>query len=118
MSHPAAPTPVLTIEVERCPDSVAIVRCHGKLVAGAIEVLSNGVRPLIPDCRRIVLDLSDLQHTDSMGLGALVRLYVAAKSAGCSLELTHLSQQIRNLLGLTHLLDVFTIIGENRVKMM
>ena len=53
-----------------------------------------------------------------MGLGALVRLYVAAKSAGSSLELTHLSQQIRNLLGLTHLLDVFTVIGENRVKIM
>jgi anti-sigma B factor antagonist len=118
MSHAGTATPVLTIEVEHCPDKVAVVRCHGKLVAGSTDVLSKGVRPLLADCRRIVLDLSDLQHTDSMGLGALVRLYVAAKSAGCSLELTHLSQQIRNLLGLTHLLDVFTIIGESGVKMM
>ena len=94
------------------------MRCHGKLVAGVTDVLLNGVRPLIPNNKRIILDLSDLRHTDSTGLGALVRLYVAAKSAGSSLELTHLSQQIRNLLGLTHLLDVFTIIGENRVKIM
>jgi anti-sigma B factor antagonist len=114
----AAATPVLTIEVERCPDSVAVVRCHGRLVAGVTDILVNGVRPLLSENKRVVLDLSDLQHTDSMGLGALVRLYVAAKSAGCSLELTHLSQQIRNLLGLTHLLDVFTIIGESGVKLM
>jgi anti-sigma B factor antagonist len=112
-----AASPVLSIEVEPFADSV-VVRCHGKLVAGVTDVLLNGVRPLIPNNKRIILDLSDLRHTDSTGLGALVRLYVAAKSAGSSLELTHLSQQIRNLLGLTHLLDVFTIIGENRVKIM
>ncbi len=53
-----------------------------------------------------------------MGIGALVRLYVASKSAGCSLELTHLSKQIRNLLGVTHLLDVFVVIGESGVKWM
>jgi anti-anti-sigma factor len=108
MTHAAAPPLVLTIEVERCPDSVAVVRCHGKLIAGVTDILMNVVRPLLSDHKRVVLDLSDLQHTDSMGLGALVRLYVAAKNAGCSLELTHLSKQIRNLLGLTHLLDVFT----------
>ena len=114
----AAPQPILSIEVERRPDGVAIVRCHGRLIAGATDVLSSGVRPLFADCRRIILDLSDLKHTDSMGLGALVRLFVSARSAGSSVELVNLSQQIRNLLGLTHLLDVFTVIGENRVKMM
>jgi anti-sigma B factor antagonist len=117
MPDTAAP-PVLSIDVENCPDGVAVVRCHGRLVAGATDVLIGGVRPLLSGHKRVVLDLSDLRHTDSMGLGALVRLYVAAKPVGCSLELTHLSQQIRNLLGLTHLLDVFTIVGENRVKMM
>lgn len=115
---PDTAVPLLSLDVEHCADSVVVVRCHGKLVAGVTDVLLNGVRPLIPDNKRIVLDLSCLSYTDSMGLGALVRLYVSAKSAGSSLELTHLSKQIRNLLGLTHLLDVFTIIGENRVKMM
>jgi anti-anti-sigma factor len=117
MSHTAT-VPVLTIEVEPCPDSVAVVRCHGKLVAGVTDVLLTGVRPLLPDHKRVVLDLSDLQHTDSMGMGALVRLYVAAKSAGCSLELAHLSKQIRHLLGVTHLLDVFVVVGETGVKWM
>jgi anti-anti-sigma regulatory factor len=53
-----------------------------------------------------------------MGLGTLVRLYVSAKSAGCSLELTHLSKQIRHLLGLTNMFSIFTVIGENGIRMM
>jgi anti-anti-sigma factor len=118
MSPTAAP-PVLTVDVERCPTPNEVtVRCHGRLVAGSTPILLTAVRPLIPESKRVVLDLSDLSHTDSTGLGALVRLYVAAKSAGCSLELIHLSQQIRHLLGITHLLDVFVVIGENRVKFM
>ncbi|MGA8110496.1 MAG: STAS domain-containing protein [Acidobacteriaceae bacterium] len=117
MSHAAA-APVLTIEIARCSASEVTVHCHGRLVAGATDVLSSGVRPLIPESRRIVLDLSDLQHTDSMGLGTLVRLYVAARSSGCSLELMHLNKQIRNLLGLTHMLDIFTVVGESGVKFM
>ena len=73
---------VLTIDVQECSGKVAVVYCHGRLVAGATEILYTGVKALIPGHRRIVLDLSDLKHTDSMGLGTLVRLYVAAKSAG------------------------------------
>ncbi|HEY1498889.1 MAG TPA: STAS domain-containing protein [Acidobacteriaceae bacterium] len=116
---PAPSIPVLSIEVERCPSpSEATVRCHGRLVAGVTDVLVLPVRALIPTSKRIVLDLSDLKHTDSSGLGALVRLYVSAKSAGCSLELMHLSKQVRHLLGLTNMFDVFVVIGENRVKFM
>lgn len=115
---PATAVPVLTIDVEHCSGSEVTIRCHGRLVAGATHILYGPVRELIPGTRRIVLDLSDLKHTDSMGLGTLARLYVAAKSAGCSLELMHLNQQIRNLLGLTHMLEVFTIVGEKGVKWM
>jgi anti-anti-sigma factor len=114
----ASAAPALTIDIERCSATEVTVRCHGRLVAGATDVLSSGVRPLIPNSRRIVLDLADLKHTDSSGLGTLVRLYVTAKSAGCSLELMHLSKQIRHLLGITHMFDVFTIVGESGVKFM
>jgi anti-anti-sigma factor len=114
-----AAAPVLKLEVERCTGGNAvIVHCHGRLVAGVTELLRGEVAPLVPQYKRVILDLSDLKHTDSMGLGALVRLYVSAKSAGCSLELMHLSGQIRNLLGLTNLFDTFTVIGENGVKFM
>ena len=118
MPETAAPSPILTTEIKHFPHNVVLVLCHGRLVAGVDNILYTTVRELIPTNKRIILDLSDLQHTDSMGLGTLVRLYVAAKSAGSSLELMHLSKQIRHLLGLTNLFNVFTVIGENGVKFM
>ncbi len=118
MAETVAGSPVFTTEVKRFPEHVAVVVCHGRLVSGATEILSATVRPLIPENKRIVLDLADGQHTDSLGLGMLVRLYVACKTAGCSLELMHLSKQIQHLLGVTNLLQVLTVIGENGVKFM
>ena len=113
-----AAEPVLTLEVQHCPEHTVVIRCHGRLIAGSTDVLTNAVHELIPAHKRIILNLSDLKHTDSMGLGALVRLYVSAKSAGSSLELMHLSKQIQHLLGLTNMFSIFTIIGENGVRFM
>lgn len=111
--------PVLWTEIERPSPDVIIVRCHGRLVSGGADaLLLRTVKQLIPTAPRIVLDLADLKHTDSMGLGTLVRLHLAGRSAGCDVELMHLNKQIRHLLGLTHLLDVFTVIGESGVKFM
>jgi len=109
--------PILTIDIDRI-GSEAVVRCHGRLVAGVDDILYSTVSQQIPGTKRIVLDLTDLKHMDSMGLGALVRLYVSAKSAGCELVLINLGQQIRHLLGLTNMFSVFTVIGENGIRLM
>jgi anti-sigma B factor antagonist len=113
MSDNAAP---LTLEFERSGSTV-IVRCHGRLVADTDDLLYRKVKELLPDSKRIVLDLTDLTRMDSMGLGTLVRLYVSARSAGCSLELMNLGKQVRMLLGTAHLLSAFTIVGEHGIKM-
>jgi len=113
-----AAEPVLTLEVQHCPEHTVIVRCHGRLIAGSTDVLTTAVHDLIPANKRIILNLAELKHTDSMGLGALVRLYVSAKSSGSSLELMHLSKQIQHLLGLTNMFSIFTIIGENGIRLM
>jgi anti-anti-sigma factor len=118
MAETAAALPVLTTETKLCKDNVAVVVCHGRLVAGSEDGFYDTVRALMPAHPRIVLDLADLQHTDSRGLGTLVRLYVAGKSAGSSVELMHLSKQIQHLLGITDLFHVFTVIGECGVKFM
>jgi anti-sigma B factor antagonist len=107
----------LSVDVER-DGTTAIVRCGGKLVAGVNDFLYTEVSRLIPDAKRIVLDLSDLSYMDSMGLGTIVRLYVSTRAAGCELELVNLGQRIRQLLGMTNLLSVFTICGEGRQRML
>jgi anti-sigma B factor antagonist len=113
MSDQAAPSP-FTLEIDRAPD-VAVVRCRGRLVSGAHDVFYAEVRQLIPESKRIVLDLTDLAQMDSMGLGTLVRLYVSAKSAGCNLELINIGSKIRQLLGITNVLSAFTVIDENNI---
>ncbi len=106
----------LTFEIEVTGD-VALVRLHGKLVMGVSNLLHVRVKKLIPEHKRIVLDLSDLSHMDSSGLGTLVGLFVSARSAGCSLELLNLSHGIQKVLSLTNLLSVFTVIGESGIKL-
>jgi anti-anti-sigma factor len=106
----------LTLDVD-CAGNAAVVRCSGKLVAGVNDLLYLEVSQLIPAYKRIVLDLTDLIHMDSTGLGTLVRLYVSAKSAGCNLELINLGKRIRHLLGVTNLLSVFAIVCEHDIRM-
>jgi anti-sigma B factor antagonist len=116
MPEIATPPRYLTLEINRTGDE-AIVLCHGFLVLGLSDTLVSNVRPLIPECKRIILDLSDLKHMDSMGLGTLVWLYTTARTSGCELVLLNIGKRVRELLGLTNLKSVFTIIGEHGVKL-
>jgi anti-sigma B factor antagonist len=106
---------LLTLVVERTADH-SEVRCSGRLVAGVNDRLYLEVSQLIPSSKRILLDLTDLTHMDSTGLGTLVRLYVSAKSAGCALQLYNIGKPIRQLLGATRLLSVFEVIGNNNIR--
>jgi anti-sigma B factor antagonist len=105
----------LRVDVERNGDA-AVVRCGGKLVAGANDFLYTEVSRLIPECKHIALDLTELSYMDSMGLGTIIRLFVSARSAGCELDLINIGQRIRELLGMTNLLSVFTVCGEHHLR--
>lgn len=100
----------LVLEVIHAGEDV-LVKCSGRLVAGVGQYLYTKVSPLIPGSKRIVLDLTDLTHMDSMGLGTVVRLYVSAKSAGCDFRLINLAPRIRQLLSITNLLDLVGSVG-------
>jgi anti-sigma B factor antagonist len=106
----------LAFNVERKGDA-ALVHCRGRLVSGVCGPFYDKIHALIPDNKRIVLDLTDLAFVDSMGLGTLVRLYVSAKSAGSCLQLINLGKQVREILGITHLLSLFGDMCEKGVTM-
>jgi anti-sigma B factor antagonist len=108
--------PSLTLDLE-CTNEVITVHCHGQLVSELSDIFYSKIRPIIPGSKRIVLDLSHVTRMDSMGLGTLVGLYTSARAAGCEMQLLHVGKRIRELLGLTNLLSVFTIIGEHGVKL-
>lgn len=107
--------PQLTLDIE-LNGPRAIVHCHGRLILETGQILYTQVIQLLPQSKHIILDLSDLTYADSMGLGTLVRIYVHTKTHGATLELTHLGKRIRELLGVTGLLSVFSTVGEHGLK--
>jgi len=105
----------LALAIDRMGE-VVVVRCSGRLVAGTSGRLGE-IRELIPGPKRILLDFAELTHMDSTGIGALVRLYVSAKGAGCSLEVINMGKSVRQLLGITHLLSMLESVGEHNIRM-
>jgi anti-sigma B factor antagonist len=108
-----APQPSLQYEVEKSTDdlqnAVTTVKCHGRVVSETAAQLKEVVKPLIPQGGRILIDLSDVQHLDSSGLGTLVGLKASAINAGyCRLELVNLSPRIADLLRITKLTQLFS----------
>jgi anti-sigma B factor antagonist len=97
---------VLTFEIEPDGDTT-VVKCHGRLVAGATEDFYQQVKDQLPQTKIMIVDLANLTYVDSTGLGTLVRLHASARKQGCEFKLLHLGKQLRNLLKLTNLLSCF-----------
>jgi anti-anti-sigma factor len=94
-----------------------IVQCTGKLTAGLTGPFRDEVKRLIPQSKKIVLDLTNLTQMDSMGLGTIVGLYVSAKAAGCQLILINLSQRVRELFRITNVWKLLEVYGDNHFRM-
>jgi len=105
----------LQFAMERCGD-IVVVRCSGRLVAGVNDRFYREVSALIPGSKQIVLDMAELTHMDSTGIGTLVRLYVSGRSAGCAVQLRNIGKPVRQLLGVTHLINVLAVVGENNIR--
>ena len=90
-------------------NTVTTIKCHGDLVSDTAGEIKKLLSPLIPLCGRIIIDLSDLKHLDSAGLGALVGLKVSAiKQERCRLELANMTPGMLELLRITHLTQMFS----------
>jgi len=111
-----AAVPSLTLRTYIEGDAT-IVQCTGRLAAGLTGILRDEVKRLIPQSKKIVLDLTLLTHMDSMGLGTIVGLYVSAKASGCTLILINLSQRVRELFRITNVWSILEVYGENIIRM-
>ena len=112
---PAKLMPQLTT-VTSIEGAATIVRCSGKLVAGATGAFQSEVRALLPGFKRIVLDLTEVSYMDSSGLGSIIGLYVSVKTAGGKLEVINLSPRVRQLFSITNVLSLFEVCGEQNIR--
>jgi anti-anti-sigma factor len=98
-------------------EDATVVRCTGRLTAETSPHLKTEVKGLLPNKRRLILDLSELGYMDSSGLGTLVGLYISAKGAKCEMQLLNLSPRIRELLSMTNVLSVFETCGRTGMRL-
>ncbi len=104
----------LKLQLEEKPNET-IIHCKGKITAENLEVFQREIRDLMPESRdpiaaiayRIVLDLSNVTHVDSSGLGALLGAWTAARDKGCDLEIANLNPRVEKLVEITKLDTVF-----------
>jgi len=93
---------------DKFSNRVTKINCHGRLVNDTARQLKDAVKQRIPEGGRILIDLADVEHLDSSGLGTLVGLKMSALNAGyCTLELVNLSPRIADLLRITKLTQLF-----------
>jgi anti-sigma B factor antagonist len=106
MAANPVPLPQLKLETVRTPEET-LVRCTGRITSTTSDTLQTTIRGLIPEAKRVVLDLADVNYIDSSGLGALVGLYVCAKKQNCELKLINLNHRVKELFRITKLASIF-----------
>ena len=96
---------------ERHSDTIGIFQLEGNLIGerDGMELTDVTKEELQDGLRYFVIDLSQLQHINSSGLGALTMLLTKIRKKEGELVLVQPSDYIRNLLVITKLDRIFTI---------
>ena len=116
MSQPSASNPApFSLDLDLQPE-VTMVRCSGRLMIETGSILRTEVQKFIKPGARIVLDVTNVTHCDSSGLGAVISLYVSSKSNGCRLELINLGQKVRQLFSMANLLSLFEVAADSTAR--
>src|SRR5208282_5405057 len=94
----------------RTLEGALVVDCSGRLIFGEESAaLRDLVKKQLTESPNVVMNLREVNHIDSGGLGTLVSLYTTARSAGGAVKLASLSQRVGDLLQVTKLLTIFEV---------
>jgi anti-sigma B factor antagonist len=90
---------------------VIVLDLKGRVtIAGITIALHKSIRSLVKEGKtRILLDLSQVTHIDSSGLGELISSHVTLSDKGGAIKLMHLTESLRKLMTITKLLTVFDV---------
>ncbi len=86
-----------------------IIRCEGRLAQEGAYALRERVLQLFATTPRIVVDLKNVEHLDSLGLGILAGLFASAKHRGGEIKLASPAQHAKLVLRRTQLDTVFRV---------
>ncbi len=88
--------------------TVSLLNLDGNVVIGETGPLHDIVQSL-PSTTSVIMDLSRVRMVDAHGLGVLLQLREQSQARGMQLELTNVSDQLRELFRITRLDSVFRI---------
>src|SRR5579864_6960681 len=100
----------------RMVNNVIIVDAMGELRLGeGTNVLRSVVGDMLEQgYRNILLNLRDVRHIDSAGVGELMGCYTSVRNRGGYLKLMNLSRHVHNLLQITKLYTIFEVEDDER----
>ena len=95
----------------RLVGDVVIVDTIGELRLGeGTNVLRQVVNETVEQgYKNILLNLRDVRHIDSAGVGELMSCYTSMRNRGGQLKLMNLSKNVHNLLQITKLYTIFEV---------
>jgi anti-sigma B factor antagonist len=98
----------------------ALIKVIGKVTATHLhDSLRGAVKDLYASGKKeVILDMEEVIHIDSTGVGELVSAYTSAAKEKTTLFLFNVPETVLELLEITNLLDVFTILepGSEQMK--
>jgi anti-sigma B factor antagonist len=89
----------------------AIIELSGNLVGGEnAELFRKKLYELIEQKKKnIVVDMTNVKMVNSAGIGILISGFTTLKNAGGDLKLTHISDNVKGVLSITKLNQVFHV---------
>jgi len=95
----------------RLVNKVLVIDTIGELRLGEG---TNVVRTVVSDMlaqgyKEILLNLRDVRHIDSSGVGELMSCYTSVRNKGGQLKLMNLNKHVHNLLMITKLYTIFDV---------
>jgi anti-sigma B factor antagonist len=95
----------------RTVGDVHILDISGKINLGqGTMVVRNTIKDLLHSgVKKIVLNLAEVNHIDSSGVGELVSSYTAVAKEGGQLRLLNLTTRVQEILAITRLLTIFQV---------
>lgn len=96
---------------QRRIEDVIVLDLKGRVRIGGYSLgLHKSIRSLIAEGKtKLLLDLSQVTHIDSSGMGELISSHVTLRDRGGALKLMHLTENLRVLMTITKLLMVFEV---------
>ena len=97
---------------------VIVLRCVGHLVAGEeTTAFRQGVEKLLSGRRRVVINLTEVDHIDSTGLAALVHLLTQKRDPESGARLVSSRMRLTELLRRTKLEAVIMVLRAKRRRL-